>query len=155
MYYSIALGGKWQPLGHGWCSSSFVNIIQHGSRVTRHKRCKNWVSTVAKDAIGCPKDTAHLRAAPQPPSKVCRAADPTTSISLTPPASNSGSGQLSEDLPCLTCPTNILEIVALFSSTKCALFLALFITSFLALFCALVLRLVHSVQCLAGVLACI
>ncbi len=26
--------------------------------------------------------------------------------------------ELSEDLPCLTCPTNILEIVALFSLTN-------------------------------------
>jgi hypothetical protein len=62
---------------------------------------------------------------------------------------------LSEDLPCLTCLNNILKIVALFSSTKYALFLALFVASVLALFFALVLRLVCSVQRLAGVLACI
>ncbi len=49
--------------------------------------------------------------------------------------------QLSEDLHCLTCPTNNLELVALFASTKCALFSALFTASVLALFFALVLRL--------------
>jgi hypothetical protein len=55
---------------------------------------------------------------------------------------------LSGDLPCLTCPTNILEIVAQFSSTKCALFLALFMASVLALFFALVFRLVCSFNAL-------
>jgi hypothetical protein len=58
---------------------------------------------------------------------------------------------MSWDLPCLNCPTNILNIVAQFFSTIYALFLALFVVMVQALFFALVLLLVCSIQHLAGV----